>query len=263
MSYKGNYRFHIPDQIVTAGFFSSLIFLPILIAQAWWIRRRVLRLPSAVGTPHGTFSGAEPIIHVLGIGESTVAGVGVVDYSSALIGQASKTLNLALKRKVSWQALGKNGATVSSALKNLLPLIPNEKFNVVILAFGANDVLEFSSTRKWILDLTQMISEIRKRLGAVPIILAGVPPMGYFQGFPPLLRTVIGLRASILERKARHLANQLEGVVCCADAFKLNLEIYYATDRIHPSEIGYVLWGRELAKVMVSQLSLQGENSRA
>ena len=74
------------------------------------------------------------------------------------------------------------------AIRELVPQISERPVDVVFLAFGVNDVLELTTTRRWTHGLIQLISQVRSRIGFVPIIISAVPPMGHFLAFPQPLR---------------------------------------------------------------------------
>ena len=73
---------------------------------------------------------------------------------------------------------------------------------MIVLALGVNDVLRFNAPGRWTRDLTQLIADLRERVGTAPVVLASVPPMGRFPAFPQPLRAVFGWRATALDRAA-------------------------------------------------------------
>src|ERR1700736_1587082 len=62
---------------VALGVWASLAFLPLVVAQGTAVRRRLRSLPPAAPPHHGLLPGEAPLIRLLAIGESTVAGVGL------------------------------------------------------------------------------------------------------------------------------------------------------------------------------------------
>src|SRR5688572_18363765 len=87
---------------------------------------------------------------------------------------------------------------------------------------------------RWRRDLTQLIADLRRRVGAAPVVLASVPPMGRCPAFPQPLRGVLGLRAAALDRAAQrwvptlvrvaHSAARLDaaGGMFCAEFHPVN-----------------------------------------
>jgi lysophospholipase L1-like esterase len=78
---------------------------------------------------------------------------------------------------VHWHAMGKIGATARVARTRLVPEVPRLPIDIIVIALGVNDVLRFHGPGQWIRDLTQLISDLRERVGAAPVVLASVPPM--------------------------------------------------------------------------------------
>jgi lysophospholipase L1-like esterase len=220
---------------------------PLLWLQGLYVRARTPRLPEADGPTTGTDHAAGSPLELLVIGESTVAGVGAPDHRQALTGQTAHALAERLQRTICWRAVGRSGATAQFARQYLIPTIPPTSIDVVVLAFGVNDVLQFHSPRRWTHDLTDLIADLRARVGRAPVVLAAVPDMGQFPALPQPLRGLLGVRAALLARAACQLASQLDHVVYALMPLRLTSSMFCA-DGFHPSLAGYQLWGTELAK---------------
>ena len=191
------------NAIVGAASLVASPLLPILWLQGRHVRKHTPRLPEAAGPTAGTISAVGVPLRLLVIGESTVAGVGAPDHAHALTGQIAAALATRTGRTVHWHAVGKIGATARVARTRLVPEIPEAPVDIIVLALGVNDVLRFHAPGRWTRDLTQLITDLRERVGAAPIVLASVPPMGRFPAFPQPLRGVLGWRAAALDRAAR------------------------------------------------------------
>ena len=191
---------------------------------------------------------------MLVVGESTVAGVGAACHETALTGQLALVLSEHIGREVRWHAVGANGATASCTREVLLPRIPADSVDVVVIALGVNDVLRLHSPARWRRDLEQLVIAVRERVGAAPVVLATMPPLGRFPAFPSPLRWVLGARASALARATVHLARDLENVTVCTDTMDDDT-CHYAEDRFHPSELGYQVWARLMAFELVKAAS--------
>jgi lysophospholipase L1-like esterase len=122
------------------------------------------------------------------------------------------------------------------------------------VALGVNDTLRLRSPGRWSTDLHGLIALLRERCGAVPVILAGVPPMGVFPGLPQPLRGVLGLRAGVLDRAAARLAGTLEGVRHVAVPLPASVDGFFCADRFHPSPHGYAQWGAALGRAAAAAL---------
>ncbi len=92
---------------------ASLALAPLLLAQGLLTQRRVPRLPGAAGPAFGRVEGREPMLRLLALGESTVAGVGAPTHAEALAGQLAQALAAHGGRAVGWRAAGQIGATAA------------------------------------------------------------------------------------------------------------------------------------------------------
>ncbi|MGI8555982.1 MAG: SGNH/GDSL hydrolase family protein, partial [Pyrinomonadaceae bacterium] len=121
---------------------------PFLYLQGQYVRRKVGLLPDAKGEKTGHYGAGENFVKLLVIGESTVAGLGARTHETALAGQFAKFLSRRLEKGVRWSAVGKNGVTAERVIKELVPQIPAEKFDYIVIGLGGNDVIKLSSPRK-------------------------------------------------------------------------------------------------------------------
>jgi len=222
-----------------------LLFLlaPVLAVQAVRVRRSTPRLPGAAGPTSGTLGTGRPL-RLTVIGESTVDGVGATTHAEALTGQLASAI-AASGREVRWQALGITGASARVVLDELVPRV--SPADLVVVALGVNDTLELHSAARYRRDLLKIVLALRQRIGDVPIVLAGVPPLGSFQSLPRPLRTVLGTRSVSLDRAARTLV-RLPGVRHVPLAPDLLKPDMFATDRFHPGPEGYRVWAGALSK---------------
>ena len=93
--------------------------LPVLFAQGLATRRRVPRLPAATGDsewliePLTASSNALDVsrapLRLIGLGDSTIKGVGTNNMREALTAQVAAALAATTRRPVAWRAVGKSG----------------------------------------------------------------------------------------------------------------------------------------------------------
>lgn len=228
----------------------SAPLLPLLVLQGRRVRRVTPRLPGAEGPTHGRSGTGTPTLRLLVVGESTVAGVGAACHDTALAGQLALVLSESVGREVRWHAVGANGATAACTREVLLPRIPAEPVDLVVIALGVNDVLRLHSPARWRRDLERLVMAVRERVGEAPVVLATMPPLGRFPAFPAPLNWVLGARAAALARSTVQLARDLENVTVCTDTMDDDTR-HYAEDRFHPSELGYRVWARLMASDLV------------
>ena len=223
--------------------------LPILIAQGYWIRKSTPRLPDAAGPLKGSVTGAGEPLRLIALGESTVAGVGARTHESALTGQLAFALRRKTNRGVNWMVVARSGINARDCRLELVPKLHGLNADVVAIALGVNDSIEFHSARRWASDIERLIDCVRNEVGDALVLLSGVPPLNYFPALPQPLSFVLGSRSESLERATVVLAKKLTGVVHvpfsmerdrCGDLF--------CADGFHPSELGYRLWAEQLAR---------------
>lgn len=228
----------------------ALAFAPLapwLLLQGRRVRRDTPRLPPAGGPTCGVAAAAgssrEPL-RIVTIGESTVAGVGAARHAEALTGQLAAHLAQRSGRAVHWQACGLSGATVRQAHLALLPVIAATPADLIVLAFGVNDVLEHTSPRRYAARLVELIEAVRARVGPAPVLVSAAPPMARFPSLPKPLATYLGARAALLDGAARRI--RLADLVHVTPTVHVEPAMF-AGDGFHPSPAGYAIWAETLA----------------
>ena len=226
--------------------------LPVALAQGLWLRSRVPRLPEAAGPREGAVAGAGTSLRLLVLGESTVAGVGAPVQEQALAAQLAQALVTRTGRAVQWQAVGKNGVTAATTHALLVRRLTPEPQDAVVVVLGVNDTLALRGPDRWTGDLRRLIAAVRERTGPAPVFLAAVPPMGEFPALSSPLRTVLGVRARVLDRAAARLTHQLPDVHHVPLPGRLEGD-FFCHDGLHPSPAGYRAWADYLAAVIADQ----------
>ena len=231
----------------------TLPLLPVLLVQAYWTRKRTPRLPDAGGPLEGTVAGGGKPIELIAIGESTVAGIGASTHETALTGQVARALSEHSKRTVNWLVMARSGINARQSLVELVPKLAGRRADVVLIALGVNDSIEFHSARRWASDIARLIDGIRAEVGDAPVLLAGVPPLDYFPALPQPLSFVLGARSSSLGETSVGIAQKMKGVVHVPFQIdKGGSHRLFCADGFHPSELGYSLWAEQLAEAFVT-----------
>lgn len=227
--------------------------VPFLYAQGKFVRYKVGRLPDAEGEKIGQIGENKETINLLAIGESTVAGIGAKNHAEALTGQFAKHLSRKTDKTVRWHALGESGITVRRTLQELVPNLPPEKMDVIVVALGANDVFGLSSPKKWRRDLSELLEVLREKNPKAMIFVANVPMVRDFIAMPNPLRYVLSRLAKLHHFNARDLIAKMENVIYFDDVKRVSEDFF--SDGIHPSKIGYDLWSKEMVEFMLKKLS--------
>lgn len=222
--------------------------LPLLVAQGYWLRRRTPRLPDAAGPLEGTIPGEGEPLNLIALGESTVAGVGARTHEMGLTGQFARALSHDLQQCVNWRVVARSGINARKTLEELVPQLAGSRADVVLIALGVNDSLEFHTARRWTLDIERLIAAVRENVGDALVLLAGVPRLDYFPLLPPPLSAVLGARSAFLGQSTGKLTERLERVLHVPFQIREpGVASLFCADGFHPSELGYKLWAEELA----------------
>jgi lysophospholipase L1-like esterase len=221
---------------------------PLLLAQGLWLRKRTPRLPGAGGPRAGTIAGPKEPLKLIAVGESTVAGVGARTHQEGLTGQLAQALSQQSDRAVNWLVVARSGITARQSLTELVPQLAGYSADVVLIALGVNDSIEFHTSRRWAADLERLIAAVRAAVGDAPVLLAGVPPLDYFPALPEPLSSVLGARSAFLGEASVGLAKRLKRVVHVPFAIEgKRRRDLFCPDGFHPSELGYKQWAEQLA----------------
>ncbi|MFF0307992.1 SGNH/GDSL hydrolase family protein [Streptosporangium sp. NPDC004379] len=262
---------------------ATVALAPVLAVQGLRIRRGTPRLPEAAGplagmtdvidvtgrgggasaaevseTPGaagaagaaGTLPGGEsgPVFRLAVLGESTAAGVGVATHDEGLAGFLAREAAARTGRPVRWQVAARSGVNTRTTTAELVPLL--EPADVVVVALGVNELLELNRPRRFRGELRELVEAVRRRLPGVPVVVAGMPPVGRFPALPQPLRAVLGLRARALDHVMREVARDAEGVVHATAEVPVEIAGFFASDGFHPSATGYRHWAQALVRAL-------------
>ena len=229
-----------------------LPLIPFLYLQGKYVRRKVGRLPDAEGETSGKHGENAEIIKLLAIGESTVAGVGAKNHAEALTGQFARHLSAATGKTVLWRAVGESGITVKETLQRLVPQLPEEKFDVILIALGGNDVFGLTSPRKWRREMTKLLAILREKYPEAKILSANVPMVRDFIAMPNPLRYVLSRLAKLHHFNSMEFISEHENAAYFYDVKRVNDDFF--SDGIHPSAHGYDLWAADMVNFMQKKL---------
>jgi lysophospholipase L1-like esterase len=193
---------------------------------------------------------------MLAVGDSIIAGVGAGHISNALAGRTASALAASLGATVHWQALGGIGYRAQKIIDELLPAMPPEPADFIIVSVGVNDITGLTSLRNWRSRLGLLLERLREHSPDAAIAVAGVPPLGLFPLLPQPLRSVAGLRAETFEFSCREVVSTLPNCIHVPVAFDFSPD-KFAADGYHPSEESYRSFGEEMANGLLRVNGLQ------
>lgn len=203
-------------------------------------RRTIERLPEADGVEavHGPVD-ASPF-HLVVVGDSVAAGVGIDHHDRALAGQLAALI--AGDHVVRRTVLARSGLTAAGITDLVREHAAStaeglETADLVVLSVGVNDTKSLHTTPRWRRELDELLTTLTSAAPGADIVLLGVPDMAMFTRLPRPLRSVLGQRSRALDRAGRVLAAARPHVrhLPFRDV-QVENENFFGPDGFHPSE---------------------------
>lgn len=245
------------------GSLLALPLLPILYWQSKRLRAEIPSLPEAE-EPQGTFvRSPNKTLHLLMLGESTIAGVGVKKHQDGFPGALAQSLAQELNCSIRWYAHAKSGATARAVKKYLVPTIPVAQTDLIVLGLGGNDTFKLNSPWNWRKDVQGLIEDLQARFPKVPIVFINMPPISEFPRFTKLMKWILGGLIKILSDELEQVVQKYQDVAYCKHhlassewIIKMELDAdkaMFFSDGVHPSELAYKAWGSDVAEYLVTK----------
>ena len=220
---------------------------PFLFLQGQITRWKVGVLPDASGERQGKYGVDEDAARLFVIGESTVAGLGARTHEYALAGQFAKQLSKHIGRTVEWEVIGKNGVTARRTIDELVPQMPDERFDYVLLGIGGNDVMKLSSPRKWRRDILELLGILRSKNPDAIIFITNCPMIVASPIMPFPIKPILWKLSQMHNANILEFTRGLDRVFYYPQPVDVIRDGFFA-DGIHPSEQGYADWAEAMMK---------------
>lgn len=219
---------------------------PFLFLQGRITRWKVGLLPDAAGERRGRCGSGEAV-KLFVLGESTVAGLGARDHERGLAGQFAHQLAEYLDQAVEWQVLGRNGVTARAVINELVPQMPDERFDYILLGLGGNDVMKLSSPHKWRRDMTELLNILKNRNPDAVIFISNCPMIVASPVIPWPSKQLLWRLSQMHDQNIREFTAKLDRVFYYPQPVDVRLDGFFA-DGIHPSEQGYADWAEAMMR---------------
>ena len=219
--------------------------IPVIAPQGIWVKHRAPRFADAADPRAGRVGEGAPL-RLLAIGDSSVAGVGSPTVADAMPGQLARALAQRLDRAVEWSASGLTGARAAEVHGQLVPELPAEEYDAIVVSVGVNDVTALRRTERWRRELGALFDALRAHSPRAHIVFAGLPPLHGFPLLPQPLRFTMGLRARTFDVVAAEETARREGFLYAPTEFEPSPD-HFADDGYHPSSGTCRIWGGTLA----------------
>jgi lysophospholipase L1-like esterase len=227
------------------SFALKLALAPLLVVQAVTTRRRAPVLPEAAGERQGRLGQGEQPLRLLIAGDSSAAGVGVLQQEQALSGYLTRELHRVAARPVHWTLRARSGLTtrqVHALLRSeFLPQV-----DVAVVVTGVNDVIDQVPVRRAVAHREALADWLLGEHGVAHVVFAPLPPVHRFVLLPQPLRRVMG------DDARRHDAALARWAATRGDVSHVVIEFdltpdALASDGFHPGEPVYRVCGEALA----------------
>ncbi len=227
---------------------------PVMLSQAFALRRHALTLAPAVGPGAGTIGRGEPL-HFLAIGDSIVAGVGARRVERSTVVHVARFMSGRLAREINWHATGIIGAGARKVRRDAVPRLPPQRFDVILLSVGVNDVLKLERSGRFRRQLLKLVRELRRHSPDSVIAYVGLPPLDEFPKLRRPLRWIVGRRVRRFDMVAR------EAIARVPNAMHIPMRVsprphMFAEDGLHPTEPGQRVLARIIADALTPHLSM-------
>lgn len=222
---------------------------PVLISQAFALRRHALTLVPAAGAPRGRIGLGEPL-RFLAIGDSIIAGVGARRVERSTVVHVARFMSGRLAREVHWQASSIIGASARRIRRDLVPALPPQPFDAILVSVGVNDVLKLERKWRFRRHLLKLVHELRRHSPHAVIGYVGLPPLEHFPKLRRPLRFLVGLRVRRFDAAARETLTRVPNTMHIPVAFSPRPDMF-TDDGLHPSEASQ----RRLAKMIANRLT--------
>ena len=237
------------------GSFIIIPFLPFLYLQGKRVLASTPVLPEAEGCTGSVRLEGDREFRIIFLGESSIAGVGVNHHEEGFAGAFAKEFAEKMNMTVHWEVYAKSGYTLKKVTERIVPEIPDQKVDLIVVGLGANDAFTLNNPWSWQKQSEKLVSDLRSKFEDVPIVFGNMPPIKDFPAFPLLMRVFIGNLVDILGNELLTTASKFDGVHY-SDAkmrvkdwkAKFNVEDgAFFSDGVHPSKLTYGLWASELS----------------
>ena len=239
-----NMNLVIWQTIYILGGIGLLPFAPFLYLQGQYVRRKIGRLPDASGETFGKSGTDENSAKLLVIGESTAAGVGARTHETALAGQFARVLSAKIGKSVSWQVISRSGITVKETIHELVPKIPDEKFDYILVALCGNEVLKLRSPRTFRRDMKKLLGILEAKNEGATFFITNAPAVRLSPILPFPIKFILGHLSAMHDANAQEFTAKSKNVFYFHQPTEVPEDFF--ADGIHPSEKGYEIWSKRM-----------------
>ena len=250
---------------IYVGFVLRLILcipvLPVIYLLGKKIKGEVPDLPEASQHLIGQLGPSENSTHVILVGESSIAGVGITDHLEGIPGSIGKMYQQQ-NRGINWQVVARSGYKAIDVIEQLIPKLPDSKADIVVLGLGGNDTFQMTPPWIWRRDMKQLVGILQEHYPKAHMVVSAMPPVADFPVFPWVLRKFMGGHTNMLRLTIQdfpqcfsnlsYLGQKVEMQEWVAKSKGLSLADFFS-DGVHPSALTYQLIGEAIGQEMITK----------
>jgi lysophospholipase L1-like esterase len=198
-----------------------------------------------------TSEGSGTPLRLAVLGDSLVEGVGASDAERSLPGQIASKVADQSGRAVHVTGFGVSGAVTREVFEQLDQIEPG-RFDAIVIEIGSNDVTHRTRLKPLEHDTRTMLARAKE---LAPLVVLGSSGRLDTPIFLPPLRQIVVHRATQIREVQGNVARELDvPFMNVADDVAPTYESTAGSDsrdRFHPSDVGYEIWARPLADLVV------------
>lgn len=233
--------------------------MPILYKQA---KNIMTSMPDLSAPEDIEYSDGPDSFHILSVGESSIASIGVDSQAHGIAGFLAAHLKSRSQSNYSYEVIAKSGYTAEKVKDRLLSKISSSRADLIVIGLGANDAFKLSTPKKWHENVVYIISHLQEKFSAkVPIVFINMPPITDFPIFTTLLKFFVSNQLGILKSELVNIVSKRENVFFMDN--NLNTQVFmkkynlqdkvfddFYSDGVHPSKITYSIWAKEIIEFL-------------
>lgn len=185
---------------------------------------------------------------VLLLGDSTAVGTGASHPEQSLAG-----LFAAEDLRTSISVVAKNGLFIAD-LPKLMTSIAGQRFDLVVILIGGNDVLQFTSQRQMRQALLRIVAQAKQLSNRIILVHQG--DLGAMPLFPRWFAARLTARSRAWRETMLEVARAEQVAMVdlfhetADDPWARDPERFYSGDWFHPNDAGYATWYERIQHVL-------------
>jgi lysophospholipase L1-like esterase len=229
---------------------ATWLALPVYAWQGLAVRRRTTRLLPAAGPASGAIDGAEPVLSLLVLGDSSAASVGIDQSENGLAAQLAALLAASTRRAVRWRAAGFNSSTSGQLRDHVVPNLAADPWTHILLAVGTNDIKNFHTLPRFKKEFGGLLYALRAKWPEARIVWQPVIALTDVPALPSALAWLLETRGRAINALGARLCRE-RGARPATRLPVTDATAGFSSDGFHASEAGYRAWAEHLLPFML------------